>query len=343
MKKHSLILFIFSIIFSLIAKGQIYHSDPYKIDHSYFNIEQSRQEILNNKVKLISSFDNSLKKNGSKKKKSKLNYRIEFNEYGNPINYYSSYVMECWWFPALKQKLGLEKRFITTYNYSFQYDSLNKLIHLKEKIVETHSPAYEENDINFYYNKENLLNYEIISEKYIYKNGYKYRGVAYTNDTTLSKYYLNYDNSNKVKYVIKWSSSNGENINKKVLDTINFNCTFDSIFIKKSLPKGIKLDTLGRIVESTLHMFQGTLIGGGNYTREMPNDLINNYTYDISGRLVLIESKTRSGNYVSKEIWTYDKNGFLKSKHFDGSMKTTFYEYEFLKKTDANRAACPIQ
>ncbi len=329
MKIYSLILFNLLLFFSLFSNGQIYHSDPYKIDLSYLNIELSRQEVIDNKVKLISSFDNSLKKNGSKKKKSKLKYRIEFNEYGNPIKYYSWDIMECWWFPALKQKLGLEKKFITTYNYLFQYDSLNKLIHVKEKIVEARSAAYEENDINFYYNKENLLNYEVISEKYIYKNGYKYRGVTYANDTTLIKYYIIYDNSNKVKYVIKWSSDNGENIDKKVLDTINYNCSFDSIFINKNLPKGIKLDTLGRIAESTSYMFQGTLIGGGSYTREMPNDWINKYTYNNNNRIVLIESNKRSGDFISKEIWTYDKNGLLKSKHNDNSIVTTYYEYEF--------------
>lgn len=314
----------------IVLYGQILHTDPYQINLTYLNIEQTKKEIKETKIKKISSLDYELKKNGTKKKKQKLNYIVEFDKFGNPTHYRYKYIMPCWWLPTLKQKLKLEKEISTTCDYLFQYDSLQNLTHLQEYIVESISASHSENDVYFFYDKKNNLIHQTISYKTIYKLGFKYRGVSYDNDTSIIKYTLNYNNKNNVTTVIQLRNDFKRWKNAKQIDTLVFNCSFDSIFSFKDLPKGIKVDSLGRIVEETFYSIHGkSIVGGACVTPESPNDIIKKYFYNNEGKLYKAEMYSRRGDFLSRLFWKYDNNGLLLSKQFENAIQITCYEYEY--------------
>jgi len=308
---------------------QIFHTDPYRINFTYLNIEQSSQDIKETKIKKISSLDYELKKDGTKKKKPKLNYIVEFDKFGNPTHYQYKFILPCWWLPTLKQKLKLEKEISTTCDYFFQYDSLQNLTHVKEYIVESISASHSENDVYFFYDKMNNLINQTISNKTIYKPGFKYRGVSYDNDTSVIKYTFNYNNKNNVTTVSQWRNDFEPWQNSKQINTLVFNCSFDSIFSFKDLPKGVKVDSLGRIVEETFYSIHGKPLGGGAcITPDSPNDIIKKYFYDNDGRLYKAEMYSRRGDFLNRIFWKYDNNGLLLSRQFENALQITCYEYE---------------
>lgn len=329
MKTKEIILLL--IIFFLkvtIGYGQLYHTDPYQTNLIGLNIEQTKKEVVNNKIKKVSKFYSGIKKDGSQKKKSKLRYSLDFDIYGNPSHYHSTYTMPCWWWPTLLQNLKLEKKISTTYDYFFQYDSLHNLLHIKEQEIESLSADHSENDIHYSYDKNQNLIEQTISEKTIYKPNYKFRGVSYDNDTSLIKNTFNYDHKNKVSTVYKRRLKHWRN--EGHLDTLFYNCSFDSIFIAKEIPKGVKQDSLQRIIETTVYSTSAMPMGGGPcFSTDSPNDRIIKYRYDIQGKLITAETHLRSGEYLNRRHWEYYDNGLVKSSYIENSKSITYYEYEF--------------
>ncbi|MCX6181032.1 MAG: hypothetical protein NT150_03780, partial [Bacteroidetes bacterium] len=218
--------------------GQIFNPDPFHAGFSNINIECTHQEALENKIKKITSKVYTIKKDGTKKGKSKTDFSfIEFNRSGNPtILHNKSYS------PTYKSR----QKISTTYDYIFEYDSLNNLSHVQEyEISSASSKTHSENDVYFSYDKKNCLISETVCNKYIYAPGFEYRGTTYRNDTVITMYNFNYDDSKKVKDV--YSVSFGSSDDKKWLDTLKFNCSFDSVFFSRNIQKRIKKDSLGRI------------------------------------------------------------------------------------------------
>ncbi|MEI6697246.1 MAG: hypothetical protein WCO13_14425 [Bacteroidota bacterium] len=304
-----------------ISFGQIYNPDPYKLDFPILKIEASKQEVIKNKIKKITSKEYEIKKDKSKKEIPKTDFCfIDFNKAGNPVHYrYKSYS------PTNNPKDEISD----TYDYYFEYDSLGNLIHVQENRIEFTSPeAHDENDIYYYYDKENKLINQTVSNKYIYTKGFKYRGTSYKNDTSIIKYTFNYG-QNKVENVIIWRNDPDKWRNAKKSDTLVFNCSFDSIFIEKNIQKGIKKDSLGRIIETTIYAIHALLMDGGCISPDSPKDIIIKFTYNNNGKLIKSESKTRKGDFEGRQLWTYYDNGLLQSRQEEDSKQITIYEYEF--------------
>jgi hypothetical protein len=316
--------------------GQIFHTDPYLIDLIGFNIDQTKKEIVTNKIKKVSSFYSYLKKDGSKKKKNKLIYSLDIDSYGNPSYYQHQYSMACWWWPTFLQSLKLQKKRTDTYEYHFQYDNTNNLTHISEIFIETSYPTHSEIDIYNYYDENNRLKKQTYSDKTIYKPGYKYAGSSYENDTTIFNYNLEYSSNGNVSTILRQKSTfeYQEEINKErretKLDTLIFNCPFDSIFIEKEIQKGIKKDSLQRIIETTTYSSIAKPMGGGPcFSTDSPNDRITKYYYADNGKLIKTESFLRSGAFVGSQLWEYYDNGLIKTITNKESNHIIYYAYEF--------------
>jgi len=322
---------IIATLYPAISLGQIFHTDPYQIDFLYLNIEQSKQDIKHNKVKEISSYYCDLSSKGTKIKKDNNIYTVTFDIFGNPTKYNKRSILACWWWPKLLQTLRIQKQITTTYDYFFIYDSLQNLIHAKELIVKSISSNHDENDVYFVYDKQKRLINQTISNKTIYKSGFKYRGVSYQNDTFIIKYSFFYNNDDEIASITainQWrDNDNFQSMTK--FDTLIFNKKFDSLFISKVDTKGIKHDSLGRIVESINYSVHATSIGGDYTNPDSPNDIITRYFYNSEGKLLKSESQTRKGEFVRRLFWTYSKTGLLQSIQAEDAKQLITYQYEF--------------
>lgn len=309
--------------------GQLYHTDPYKLSFYYLEYNLKKNEVVQHKVEKISSFECEHKKNGKIKKNKVLVDFTEFNEFGNPTYYEYKYVMPCWWWPTLKQKLRLEKEITTTYQYSFQYDSLQNLIHVQEKIFESHSSSHDEIDVFYYYDHYNNLVKQAIYDKLIYKPNYKYRGVSYKNDTSYKEHNISYNDNQNVTFIDTYIKNNEEQIFDTLSYEFDLNYTFDSLFVKKTFDKDIKKDSLGRITQYIIHKNTAKSIDGYPISIDSPYDDVVTIFYNENGKLFKTEFHNRSGTFVKRIIYKYDNKGFLTSIQQENSNPITIYEYQY--------------
>lgn len=113
------------------------------------------------------------------------------------------------------------------------------------------------------------------------------------------------------------------------MDTLKFNCSFDTIFIKKSIPKGTKIDSVGRVIENTRYARHVLLKDGGCISPESPSDLITQFHYDKNGKLIKSVSHSRNRDFNSTKYWVYNEKELLQSIQVEKSEQITMYEYEF--------------
>ena len=324
-------IFIISfLLFFVNGHGQIFNTDPFKIDNFlYYHVPLNKTEVLANKIKKVSSITYGFKKNGNRDKKGSLNYYIEFNNQGNPTHYYEKIYSSLWWWPDLLQTLHLQKESSEEYDYLFNYDSLQKLIHIQEIIINNACP--ESKAINDVYNiySGNLLTTQTISEKTLYKPGVKYRGVSYPNDTNITDNVLFYDSLNNVTSILisRYKGDGYDHTSRH--DTIKINCPFDSLFRQKKLEDGEKADSLGRIVERIYILNHATSIGGHIISIESPYDRVIKYFYDKNGYLNSSEEYTRKGDFIEKISYYYDSNGLPLSNRYENLQIIICFEYEF--------------
>ncbi|MFM2000395.1 MAG: hypothetical protein RL204_2342 [Bacteroidota bacterium] len=331
MKPTNILLFVAIVFLSQSIKSQVFSNDPFKIDFDYFNIGDQKNAIQLNKVKSLSSYSFATEEDSDELAFKELEYKITFNEFGNPIHFIHQYTMPCWWWPRLKQKLKITEESITTYEYSFIYDSLQNLIQAKQNITESESSSHTENDIYYEYDNQSKLISETVSNKTIYKPGFTYRGNTYENDTNLNVYTFTYAANNRVAHAVRYCKKYYKWQNVSEYDTLFRNCTLDSIFFRTFLPQGIKVDSLGRVTEKTNFLIHATLMGGGSYYPNSPDDTIVTYFYDSNGNLLKSEARSRSGTLKRKTNWTYFDNGLLESIQQEHSRFGTTFEYEFYK------------
>lgn len=329
MKRLLIFLFLISSCFSKALYGQILHPDPYQIDLYNFFLGFSRQEVLGNRISTITLLDYRLKRDGTKKKNPTIDFRIEFDTLGNPVHYKyienTSYKLST----EIKQKIGIEKERITSNDYIFYYDSLNNLIHAEEKEVNPFSHSQRLNDYYFYFDESSKLTKQVISRKHIYKPGYKYRGVLYYNDTSTVAYFFNYNDDNAVTNVLRKQTYCDYYRSNEEVDTLPYNCSFDSIFISSELPKGIKVDSSGRVVERTNYATRVMFLGGSCEPVESPYDQIGKYFYDDYGKLVKVEWNSRQGELLKRRLWKYNERGLILSTYEEGDKHLSCYEYEY--------------
>ncbi len=310
--------------------GQILHPDPYQINLYNFFLGYNRQEILGNRISTITLLDYRLKRDGTKKKNPTIDFRIEFDTLGNPVHYKyienRSYKLST----EIKQKIGLEKERISGNDYIFYYDSLNNLIHAEEKELSTFSPSQTLKDYYFYFDESSKLTKQVVSEKRIYKPGYKFRGVPYNNYTTTVSYSFNYNDVNAVTNVMRKRSYYDYYRNEEEVDTLTYKCSFDSIFISGEVPKGTKVDSLGRLLEVTNYAIRAKPMGGGPcIPMESPHDLISKYFYNEDGNLDKIETYTKQGELLRRRLWKYNECGLILSTQEEGDRHISCYEYEY--------------
>jgi len=314
----------------LQGHGQIYNTDPFKIKgFNIFQLPISKPDVLTNKIKKVSLVTYELKKDGTKRKKGFSNYYVEFNNNGNPTHYHEKIFKPCWWWPNLLQNLHLQKESSTEYNYIFNYDSLQNLIHAQEIIIKNdYSASKDVNDIYNWYSN-NLLTTQIISEKTIYKPGYKYHGVSYPDDTTITKYFLHYSKNSFVSTIYICRNSRSDIYVKEKCDSIVFNCSFDSIFLNREFSGSINRDSARRTVETIIPVVHALTIDGYCISPESPYDIILTYFYDKDWKLEKVEQFTRKGDFISREFLTYDTRGLPLINKYENLRVIECYEYEY--------------
>ncbi len=325
-----LLLFISSFVLLMPVNAQVYHTDPYKIDnYLYYDNEFNKQEVTINKIKKVSVFEYQLKNNKIIGKTQTLKYFIEFNANGNPAHYYSRYTYGVWWWYAFLQAIKLNKKRVDTHDYYFEYDSGGKLIHAKELLTSTTSPSKDINEVSYEYDSRGNLVEEQIAMKTIYRDGYRYRGTRYGNSINQIKYEFSYDENRKIKTIIQSRSDLAIWDSTKQTDTIPYHSTFDSLFVKSEVAKGIKTDSLGRIIEFTHYATYAKPMSGPCINPDSPNDRINKMFYNDDGKLVKCETYLRSGEFVSRDLIIYGRNGLPVSSRLENSNLIICYQYEY--------------
>jgi hypothetical protein len=166
----------FILTFTLVnsALGQLIHNDPYKMDYFIeFNLEFTKQEILENKINSIACFEHKTTKKNKKKGKGILLYQVKFNSQGNPTKYSRVYTQNVWWL----YKFNPTKKY---HDFLFTYNSFEKLIKINN-YVKSNKHSKVENEVCFFYHSLARVSKIYVSQQYIYKAGFKYRGVKYDN------------------------------------------------------------------------------------------------------------------------------------------------------------------
>ncbi|WP_018342667.1 hypothetical protein [Cytophaga aurantiaca] len=297
--------------------GQLFNPNPYKIYFTNLDIEHTKKEVVSNKIKRVSSKEYEIKnkKLGKEIPKSDF-YIIEFNEAGNPVKYY---------YKDYRSKSDEYDGLSEIFTYVFEYDSLGKLIHIQEYELHSTIPyCHYEIDVYFFYDENNKLIREAYTRKFIYDPDYKFKG---KDNTSTKQYVFNYSDSGTVSTV--FSEGYATYDEEKWYDTLTFNCSFDSVFVEKYIPRGVKKDSEGRVIENTSYAIHALLRGGGCVSPDSPHDIITKYYYGNNGKLVKSVSHSRKGKLVRRKRWTYNEKGLLQSIQVEHSEKITMYEYEF--------------
>jgi len=301
--------------------GQILSNDPFKIDYFlYLNIEYSHQEITNNKIKSVEACTFNSNINGKPKGKGSRGYKIDFDNNGNPTKFHRTYVMSVWWLYSLNPPRH-------HYDYYFSYDSINRLVSIRELIKEN-KHSHDENDVHYSYDNLGRVSRIVFSRKHIYKEGFKYRGVTYPNDTTLTETTLIYNGSIVTMLLGKSQESNKSNLK---FDTAIVKTTFDSLFIAMGIPKGVSIDSSGNVIERIVYKRLGSSIGGGCIYSDTQVQYFYKYQYDNQRRLQNIKMYNGENLLLNTTIFQYDERGLLLSKQFvNNTLKkytVTIYKY----------------
>lgn len=301
-----------STSFGQLVNGELYHTDPYKISNLHYLdlTDVPKSLIIKSKIKSVSCFIYSLnKKLQQKGKGTPTDYSVVFNADGNPIKYKAS---DC-------------TKNCDIYEYTFDYDSVGKLIHIRELILNRNSVRYDDVDIYFNYDNESKVVQEFVSQKHIYPPGYKYRGTPYSNDTFIFIFNIYYGKNKMVNSVVKYQSDYKSWKNVKEYDTLNYNCIFDSLFVKgeRELSKDVKRDSVGNIVE---------LIAYRYIHDKQTNDtqFVFKFEYDEQRRLIKKEMYNTRKELNDASYYDYNQDGLIYTeKYVDTKYRwMKLYHYE---------------
>ena len=311
--------------FSLSSFSQFYHPDPYEYDAfwAYF-VEFEKEDVFDQGIRQVERWTIKLEEDSVTIKDSTLDYSIWFNDYGLPVKYKEEdirLVNKPWY----KSKSKWVNTRIDRYNYLFEYDSLQRLVHILEFYSEAYGDGdYYQNDIYNTYDSENRLVYQLIEEKDIYLPKQGLLDKTYPNDTNRIKIHIHYQGDN-VETVYRTSDEYNHFTFNKRADTLLFNCSLDSVFLSQPLAKGVVLDSLNRVWKTThftKHM--GTL--SGCYFPESESDIVYTHYYDLGGRCIRIEVHNRVGEYISTTFYGYENN-LLHKIWNDRTLSYSKYKY----------------
>lgn len=299
-----LLIVLFITICTNNLFGQLVHNDPFKIDNLlYLDIEYSHSSIVSNKISSVEKYSYSLTKRGKKKGKGTFVYAINFNKLGYPISFNKLNIMDVWWLYKLNPP-----RYC--YDYYFAYDTLNRLIGIKETIKEN-KHSHHENDIRYSYDSKGRVIQINSLRKYIYQDGFKYRGATYLNDTSLFKTTLVYKNDSIISTLIGESFVNGEKSLWR--DSLFVNLSFDSLFMSKTQSRGIKKDSAGNIIESSVFRILGKSIGGECIYSETETEFTTKYIYNSHGVVIKSVLYDRNNKPIRTVSYTYGETGLIDS------------------------------
>ncbi len=331
--KALLTLIILINAFPSTLKGQFYNPDPF----DYIS-DHSQKEILENNISKIevisySNFDSLY--SGWNRWDSLITESIQFNEFGLPICLQYGRRMPSSRWKNFLIKRGWDRHQVDSLWYNFEYDSLKRLIHIcgGYGLIDS-EPCYNKNDIFNSFDENNRLINQRIVKKYIYPMNPSFPGrTIYPNDTNRINIKLNYQ-GNLVSTINRTSDGYNTFTFNNRYDTLEFNCPFDSVFLKQPIAKGWEKDSLNRIIKTTRFSHYVCFIGGCE-SIENENDIIESYIYGANGKLISISTHYRSGYFLSKKVFQYDDKGLLKFEITD-SVITKRYTYKRFSKNLIN-------
>jgi len=289
----------------------LYHNNPYKITNfHYLDLKDFEKSVIHSKkIKSVSCLSYKLNKELKPTGQGRpVNYSVTFNTSGNPLRFKKS---EC----AKNCEIS---------EYSFDYDSTGTLIHIKELLIYPNSVMYFDVDVFFFYDNENKVIKELVSEKSIYPQGYKYGGTSYLNDTSTFMFDIRYDANKRVSSVITYRSDYKSWTLAKEMDTLYYSSNFDSIFIKKPRTNGIKLDSLGNVCE---------LVSFRHIHSTPTNDTLFFYKYQYDAQNRLKETQMFNAKNQLNSTWYFDYNldGLISSEKYVGRKYRWMKVYQYEK------------
>ncbi len=294
-------------------KDELNSNDPYYVLKEKGLYEFSKRDIIKLAISEISKSHYSLDK--SSKPKERLLYlptiTINFNEAGNPNKYEFIYCLTLGGLNIFRRKNMSCDTTITT----FEYDSLNYLIHsLSRNTITSKGMAFEK-EVFYFYDKE----YKVVKE--IVLN----RSFNFPDNYPIDKDYILSD-SNRCELNILYSSSKDQmvsvvnefhpnylsNQNQLPFRSAIFNCPFDSIFKQSpiTLKRGIVSDSLGNIINPADYEFTDVLIVGP------PKRTIEQRTFDTLNRLITEEEYDLENQLIYSSKIDYNSDGLINSDNY---------------------------
>ena len=197
---------MFCIILSLYANtifGQLLDTNAYNIWLQGYENPLEKEEVKINKVKTVKTYYTDKKGN------KKLDYTLNFNQFGNPVSFYKSY-------KTTKRQVF--------YNFEFFYDSSAKLKQVKEYYVD---PDTVLRNTFYYYNHLGKLASQKQCEKWTY--AVKKKSYSLYDTVEVKLVYIN----DSVEYILRNHNENGiietDTITTKPYKTECYKEFFDSL------------------------------------------------------------------------------------------------------------------
>jgi hypothetical protein len=326
-------IILIALFISKQLAGQIlYNPDPYLIEISIYGQDFSKKQVLDNKIKKVTISEYKLKKSGKQGRKIKLSNYKSYNEFGNPTDFHSEFKYDVIWWSRFKQKLGLENKWISIHQIRFLYNQEQFLVHLTEQESNKSRSETKFNEIHFNYDaNKNLIN-QVVNQRTIYSPRLIpiKKEVLDSNGWNIS---FVYDSLNNKKIVYTYEYYFSFDSLQERFDTVYIKNNNAKTIVEKPASRNIKLDTLGRIIES-IALNRVGCNGGISYNSEIqnienPKDIISKYYYDKDGNNYRIESKYRSGESTETIVMKYYENNLLKSISNENYGRIKVFQYEY--------------
>ncbi|MFT6747250.1 MAG: hypothetical protein ACJAZ2_001598 [Glaciecola sp.] len=320
------ITFIILFFCSVICSAQLRNTDPYGINLGLGNvINYTLEEVKKNDIKTVENWLVERNEKSGKHKEISFRYSITFDEAGNPTQFRSEYTPKYWWWPSFKRKIGLLRNSKEVHEYSFYYDSLIQLIHVKEYYYRGYG-AFLQNDIYNTYQVGRLIKQEIL-ERNMYKEKVNLFKNTVTGDSSLTTHVLSY-HEGKVKTIDTESLDYFLDETDTSRFSAKYDVQFDSLFLTTKKSRGIEVDSFGRVIRSTLYTSSGTLLTGERIYWDSAADEISKYHYNDKGQLSSVETGFRQGDHISTSVYSYNQYGLIDSISYLNSNFLTVYRYQ---------------
>jgi hypothetical protein len=281
--------------------------DPWLLDH--INIPNSRDQHASLGVEQLNQYACFPRNNGKYILTPKSTMR--FNIDGNP-----TYVLEMMyggnipkvdevdWNKFSRNNLGLIE-----YKFTYSASGIIKHILIIEGGEGIHSRM--ETEIKNSFDDMDRLVGQTIEERYIYKPGFRYRGITYENDTNTTNYSITYSSNGIVSLVTR--ERNGLR-----LDTLPQEALFENSVIDT-----LKADT----VEVMIPQGSTKLVTG--VCEPVPSDLVWRDIYQADKLVFRERVNKKTGVILERWTTTYLENGLYEATRYESGALYWKAEYVF--------------